>query len=340
MNHSIIYMKTNVLAIIFTIVSFVLVGCNGHQHDDNINKPAEPIIISARYLDGEYYGDHFSPGVGNYYIHLSTRGFKDSGNALPNATYYRLDIYGKLYEGDNNSSVPLPEGTYHLDNDNTGAAGTFSAEKSKRLESNNIGYFHTISDFEEGELTIANDKITLKVKIDDREYIVTYAGDTLINDCRSQLDDDVPEGVSTLTEDRVVALDEHQLLYAFYGDYYGNRLHNWIILLWPYDRKGEHIQFDIMTRYDGNATYTGEFTAGDMQTPYSFIRGNIVSDEDGQYMEGSWYYTEDSTEIAPFVDGSLSIVENADATMTVTFNVKDDRGNTISGTWSGMPEEY
>ena len=335
-------MKTSILALIFGVISFALIGCNPSPNDDdNVTPPIEEIGVTARYLDGEYYGDHFSPGVGNYYIHISTRGFKDSGYALPNATYYRIDLYGKLYEGANGSRVPLPEGTYRLDKDNTCAAGTFSAEKSKCLVSDSYGYyFNYINDFEEGELEITNDKITLRVKVEGKTYIVTYDGDMLIDDCRSQLSDDTTEGASTLTEDYVVTLDEHQLLYAFYGDYYYNRLHNWLILLWPMDRKGEHLQFDIMTRYDGGEGIIGEYTAGDINTPNSFIRGNITSDDDGQYMEGSWYYTEDGTAMAPFVDGTLSITSNGGDTVIVTFNVKDDRGNTISGTWSGHAQEY
>lgn len=53
-------------------------------------------------------------------------------------------------------------------------------------------------------------------------------------------------------------------------------------------------------------------------------------------MVGSWYYTDDGVTMAPFVDGKLTIDDNGHNTMFISFEVVDDRGNLIIGSWNGM----
>ncbi|MBQ5594811.1 MAG: hypothetical protein IIU78_03800, partial [Alistipes sp.] len=57
-------------------------------------------------------------------------------------------------------------------------------------------------------------------------------------------------------------------------------------------------------------------------------------DGDG-LMSGSWYYTDDGITMAPFVSGTLSIVDNGNNTATVNFDVLDDLGFKITGSWTG-----
>ena len=51
----------------------------------------------------------------------------------------------------------------------------------------------------------------------------------------------------------------------------------------------------------------------------------------------SWYYYKQNaanvTEYAPVVSGWVEITQSADETITVTFDVYDDRNNHITGTW-------
>ena len=48
-----------------------------------------------------------------------------------------------------------------------------------------------------------------------------------------------------------------------------------------------------------------------------------------------WYYTDDGITMAPFVSGTLSIVDNGNNTATVNFDVVDDLGFKITGSWTG-----
>ena len=44
--------------------------------------------------------------------------------------------------------------------------------------------------------------------------------------------------------------------------------------------------------------------------------------------------------MAPMMTGSIEISENQDNTITVNINTFDDRGNNITGTWTGEYELY
>lgn len=337
-------MRKSILITFAFLVSLALTSCDiswFKEHETIVNKP-QRTYISAQYFDGEYYGDHFSPGVGNYYIHISTRGFTESGNPKPNAAYYRIDLYGALYKGENTDIVPVPDGTYKLDKSNTHEAGTFSLDSSKYLCTDGEGYFDSLINFDSGVLEIKNGYTTLTVLINNIEHIVTCSKPAVVADKRSDIGNtDTDETLSTLTEDYTVNLSNHDLLYAHYGYYYRTGLHNWIIAIWPKSRKGDYIQFDIMTEVESSSGYNGTFTVGDTDQQYSFLKGGIGGDSTmGYYLEGSWYYTDTNSSIAPFVDGTLTITTNADSSVTAEFSVIDDRGNTISGNWSGHPKEY
>ena len=41
-----------------------------------------------------------------------------------------------------------------------------------------------------------------------------------------------------------------------------------------------------------------------------------------------------------FRGGNVSVVDNGDGTMTVEIDVTDDRRNRITGTWTGVPEQF
>lgn len=312
-------------------------------------KPTEEpttIEFTANYFDGEYYGDYYSPGIGNYYLHLSDNGFQESGYALPNSTYYRIDLYSDYFSGSEVEYLQLPYGTYTLDLDNTFAHGTFSVAYSKLLGSNGEGSFVVEKSFEAGELVVDEEGAVLKVTIEGKEHIVTYKGATLVADKRSATGEDIgsgedliPEGtLSTLTEDYATVIDDHMLMYANYGDYYSTGLNNWTFALWPNDYEGDHIQFDIMNQ-SSSAMY-GTYTVGDENTAYSFFKGYIEDDGSGSagYMRGSWYYTDDGVTMAPFVGGELKISNAGNSNIKVDFTVTDDKGNTITGSWTGKPQ--
>ena len=332
-------MKKYLLLISFVALS--LTSCSLFNLNDD--KPDSKPKYGKKYafpdhLDGEYYGDYFRAGVGNYYLHLSTKGFQDNGMPWANTTYYRIDLYGEMYDGPVSDIVPIPVGTYTLDKQNTCAKGTFTHHNSKRLTSNSEGYFYDEQSFENGKLVVEQNKMTLTVLVDNLQHIVTYEGKPMVADMSEEIKNSNSNGtLSTLTEDYTTKLTNHECIYVDYDDYYYTRLNNWVVAIWPKNRKGDHLQFDIMTdRYASD--FTGTYTIGNSSTSYSFLEGIISGDSTGYYMEGSWYYTDDYSAMAPFVDGTLTIAKDDNKLYTISFSVVDDLGNTIEGSWQGKPQ--
>lgn len=337
-------MKIKVLTSLLATVAFLAVGCHTEPTPDTPDKPeptpTDGVAFTANYFDCEYYGDYYTPGVGNYYIHLSDNGFLESGFARPNSTYYRIDLYSDLYDDAEGGALHLPVGTYTLDTEDTLAHGTFSVAWSKYLRSDAEGEFIEELSFEDGELRVTTSGAQLKVSIAGKEHIVTYEGEMVVTDKRIDDgdNDDRPEGIlSTLTEDKTALLDNHEMVYVNYGDYYSTGLNNWTFALWPLERIGDHIQFDILS--ESGESIFGSYTIGDEATPFSFLRGTIEGDDEMGYMAGSWYYTDDGYSMAPFVDGVLTISDKGNGEAKIEFDTKDDAGNRVTGSWQGVMQE-
>ncbi|MBO5820489.1 MAG: hypothetical protein J6R02_02735, partial [Alistipes sp.] len=137
---------------------------------------------------------------------------------------------------------------------------------------------------------------------------------------------------STLWEDYRCNFDDHTLYYAYYGDYYETGYMNWTFAVLPKDREGDFVQFDVLAGPNSTTDFCGEYTISNSYEAYTSLPGEI--DWDG-YMVGSWYYTNDGYTMAPFVDGTMSVVDNGDGTVTVEFDVYDDCDNNITGSWTG-----
>ena len=291
------------------------------------------IRFSAPMLSGEYLGDAYTPGVGNYWFILSDRGFKEDGTARQSATYYRIDAYGAVYNG-NADMVPIAPGTYTFDSENTYAEGTFTAEYSGHWVTNADGKREgAIKTFESGTMVVESGKITLDVVIEGEKHHVEYIGNTTLPDNASTV-----TVYSTLNGDYEADLSDHTLVYECYGDYYECGFTNWMIVIKPNNGvSGDCFQFDFITdkatKADG---FCGDYVSSDFIATNSFIPGWT----DGVNLLCSWYFNAEQTEFAPFRGGEMSIKDNGDGTITVDINVKDDLRNTITGTWTGVPQPF
>jgi hypothetical protein len=135
-----------------------------------------------------------------------------------------------------------------------------------------------------------------------------------------------------LWEDYRCNFDNHTLYYKYYGDYYETGYMNWTFAVMPNDGEGDFVQFDVLAGANSTTDFFGEYAINDTFEAYTSYPGYI--DWDG-YMVGAWYYTDDGVTMAPFVDGTMSVVDNGDGTVTVEFDVYDDCDNNITGSWTG-----
>lgn len=325
--------RTITLSLILTLTT-LLVGCELYNRGEN--KPPQPnpneVEFNATYLIGDYYGDIYNNGTGNYYIYLSSVDIEEDGSFMPHGCYYILDITAPL-NSFHNERIQIPEGQYTLDTEGSNAKFTFSAERSLLVETNNMGVPFREEKFDSGSMYVNNAGITLTVTIGNKTHIVEYNHSPYVNNLGEN------GKHSTLAEDRTLALKNHVLYYYPCGDYYNTGLDNWLLLIWPIDNEGDFLQFDIMTAKDSDNVY-GTYNVGSSTSSGSFLKGMLTTYADETYMDGSWYYTSYYTDMAPFVDGSLSVSDDGNGKTKVAFHMKDDRGNDIKGEWSGAMSLY
>ena len=288
------------------------------------------IVFEAPILCGEYLGDALTPGVGNYWFFITDRGFDEEANSLPNATYYRIDAYGPI--STNVDYIKIPNGTYTFDPNNTCAEWTFTAEYSGFWVTDADARRDKINPFEEGTLTVEDGKVTLSVKVNGEMHTAIYEGNATLIDNRGEIN-----VYSTLDGDYEADLSDHYMVYACEGDYYDFGYYNWMFIIAPNSGDGDCFQFDIITGYnDKESGFIGDYTSSDFLAMWSFIPGWTNMSQ----LLCSWYFTANQSEMAPFRAGDMSVKDNGDGTVTVDIEVYDDKRNKITGTWTGVPQEY
>ena len=298
-----------------------------------VNTGGDNVEMEAGYADATYYGDQYSPGVAdNFYFFLSDKGFDADGWELPNATYYRFDLFSNIVNPE--EGLAIPYGTYTIDNGSS-EPFTIGAQYSAYYIMDSEGWDYAVSSaITSGTVTISEDGVVADLMIAGAHHVVTFSGDILVTDASSGGGEGGGgEGpYSTLWEDYRCNFDDHTLYYAYYSDYYEVGYMNWTFAVMPNDGEGDFVQFDVLAGADSTTNFFGEYAINDSFEAYTSYTGYI--DWDG-YMVGAWYYTEDGYTMAPFVDGTMSVVDNGDGTVTVEFDVYDDCDNNITGSWTG-----
>ena len=294
------------------------------------------VEFTANYAYGSYYGDMYSPGVAdNYFFFLSDLGLNEYGNDCEGGTYYRFDIYAPITD-----NMTITPGTYVIDVNDTLAAGTVSAYYTQYYRWG-AGDYDAVDYAAGGFITFNEDgSIYAEVLMTDSgiTHKVYYKGDIVITDDiggSAGGDDNEGETLTTLTGNYTCTLNNHTLIYMNHGDFYGNGLKNWSLLLMPNSGQGETLSFDLLTDAD-SADIVGTYAINDSYSAYTSRCGHMVEGT----MVGSWLYTSDYSTAAPFVDGTLYVTKNSDGTYTVALAVVDDAGNYIDGTWTGMAMSF
>lgn len=282
--------------------------------------------FTATTMDGEYYGDFYTQGAGNYFLKFSDRGFTPEGSTQPFGTYYRIDAYGMVFT-DETGTITLPEGEYTYDPEGSYTTWTFVADYTDFFVNDKNGK-HEKQKIDSGKMVVKSNQITLELIIDGVKHNVVYNGSTELVDARGDINI-----LSTLEEDYALDLSNHSMEYACQGDWYDFGYMNWILQIKPNDGKGDCIQIDIITEYNDEARgFEGNYTASEVRATNAFMLGWVY----GGYLECSWFYTVDQDELAPFRGGEITIKKNADDTYTVDIDVTDDIRNRIYGSWTGV----
>lgn len=297
--------------------------------------PPEEVEVEIMSHWGVYYGDRYSPGMGNYFLVLSPDGWDAEGSELPNGRYYRFDLYAPMTDGEATDEVAIPEGEYLLDMSSSCGAYTaaYGAYSSYAVMDATGGGYAFEAQYLGCKLTVTDSGITAIVQFNNEIHTLTYNGAPLF--IENGTGSSGSDSLSNLRSDLTCDLSDHVVMYRGYGDYYENGTTNWTLLIAPSSSVGDAVQFDLLTSGEQTEDFTGTFSCRTDYSANSFFQGTIEND----FLVGSWYYSSDDqgalVSYAPFIDGELTIVANDDGTTTITFECYDDLGNSISGSWTG-----
>ena len=268
-------------------------------------EPDQPVEFSAWDLTGSYYGDEYSPGVGNYYIYLSDMGFSEDGSAYAGGTYYRLDLYGPMFEG--TGDITIPVGTYSFDANDTCAEWTIGNYYSSMIAFDEAGNLTTAENgdpYTAAELVVTESGMTLTATINGVEHIVTFSGKGNIVDERTAPSEDI-----NFTANYAYAI--------YFGDQYNpDTSDNYYFFLSDvgldengYERfPGTFYRFDIfaetVNKADGLALPNGRYTIDYSNT---MNPGTFTYEYSGYYVWDSNYMYED---VQYFTEGTLEVTDN------------------------------
>lgn len=155
------------------------------QPEEQPGDTPEDIVVKAKEFAGEYFGDAYTPDAGTYTLIFSDKKFEVGGGMTSFASYYILEVYADFYTGEDGGVIPMPEGTYTLDKEETMAKGTISWEYSTFYTTGSnivIGQ----KSFDSAELVVTAEDATLTAVIDGVKHIVTYNGQADIVDKRPE----------------------------------------------------------------------------------------------------------------------------------------------------------
>ena len=141
------------------------------------------------------------------------------------------------------------------------------------------------------------------------------------------------ESLSTLSSDLV--LNESGFTYHahYQGDWYTWDTDNWWIEIYENDAtmSGKYLMLDLLVN-PSQDDFCGIYSH---RTEANYMNTFVVGDVNGENRVGCWYAEVENNKItgdkAPFIDGTIEIVSNADGSVTFTFDCVDDAGNKISG---------
>ena len=289
--------------------------------------------VELSYAMANYMGDYYNPGVAdNFQLILSDLGWDEDGWELPNAAYYIFDLYTEVIDGE----LAIPYGTYELDMTSSCVPNTIDAAYTRYILLDEEGWdYADEAYFVSGTLTVdANGIVAELVAENDTVHKVAFKGAvTNIVDYSDEFGGGGGDEIlSTLWEDWYCNFSDCSMDYTWYGDFYEVGYDNWLLYLMPNGEVGDGLQLDLLSNDVGLYELSGEYVISNSQEKFTAYPGY----QNGEYMEGSWYFNADFSQYAPLEDGDIYITNNGDTTFTIEVDAYDDAGNNIYGSWTGV----
>lgn len=318
------------MRLLFVLIALLCVACN--RPNNHTAKPKYDVDFEATHIVGAYYGSEASQAY-NYYILLSDVS-AESGEVVPNATYYYFDIYSDIFsQGGLYVDFPTYDGTttqYKYDPLNKQYSGTFSAEYSYAITTDETGAMSYLY-YLEGWVNISRNSIEAELIMEDgQRHRVRYSGTPAFRNLNT-------EPLTTLNKDIELNLTNMTMYAELHTEYQSYIDYSYVMLSEDSEfRDGVTLIFELLTPSSNPSIYGSYEALDSYDISYRYFPGTIEQ----ELLRGVWYTVLEngsvSSQMAPIVNGTITINEGESGEMLFTLNCKDDGGNNITGTVSTL----
>ena len=142
--------------------------------------PTEPVNITAEQVDG-YYICYESTSTHNYSVSIYEKPIQENGLAQADSSIYTLNVYSVKSEIDADGYAAIPVGTYSLYTPDSSTELYIYPSGSGYTKINADGTgIYTTANYDDCQLVVTEDGLTLTATIGGVLHTVTYSGSTKI----------------------------------------------------------------------------------------------------------------------------------------------------------------
>lgn len=303
-------------------------------------EPDTDVELTASYLKGDYFPAGTNGNtLNNYNFTLADMPINRNYPA-PGSMNFNIDLYSNVASADNT----IPNGTYTFDATNSKASGTANGAKTLGFKVDTSGDKHSKDwKFVDGTVVVNDDNIEAIFTTDSGKTVTLHYNGSLA--LRPYSSDNNYDTVSRLYQDVEFNIS-NAVVYAKnnYNNYYSTTgADNWTVVIDENETKRGGIRLTLeffadksVGGWDGTYKAVAEKDLNKKDAYMnSFLMGahNIAYN----YNTGSWYEVIDGNgnptyEVAPIVDGTITVQSNDNGTKTITLDCVDDAGFRITGT--------
>ena len=328
---------------IFTLAllaAFALVSCTPNSKD-----PVDPypeacdkhdLDLITTEVAGIYYHDTITGTSYDYGVVLSNQTtvydiYTGGVDLKPEQTYLFLDIYSDTAAPNYSVSFKLPNGTYTLDLENSGAAGTVGAEYTELIIINADNEAEEIF-FASGTVTVTDHIIDAVLIGEDGKVYHVQSVNKTVDNTNSWGEIHANGETTTLTGDHAVNFSAEPYVYLEnYGDYLILNKNFWEVYI--SDEASFHEFYLAVLADPAKELPVGTFPVSGDLSKEVMLPG--YADAFYGMTAGAWMvqYTEDSemAALAALKSGDFTIAIEGE-NVTITVNAVDEAGHKITGT--------
>lgn len=315
-----------------------------------------PVDVTLTGLQGRFYGNWYYPFADDILVQGYTGEF-DENDAQISGYWINLPLNMPKVSDPMNPVQKIADGVYHLDKRSNPKGNTYlpmTFQAGGRIET--LGMFFDTGTYltykENGNIKIAyiaDGTVTVSengtnLVLDGRDQLgtpvkVSFKGaPNIVNFCDNE-EKEIKHPWSTLAGNHELKFTNNTFALFFLDDpSIVEGLNTYT--LWIVDQsmaKGDYLQFTVLT--DRQGIPDGTYEVNETFKANTILHG--WTGFSGTDMGGSWYADLDSSNaqgeqetIAPIYGGSLTVSTEGDV-RKITFNLVDDNGNKITGSYTG-----